>query len=100
MSVNFKSQFKGIYNNAGIFGYVEFQCHWGSQRARKQFVCVLLNFRSEIWANDFYLGVRTTHVELEVLDGMGWPKDSVRNKLVDLDSTFKGWEQTEPQKRV
>lgn len=85
MSVNFKSRFKGIYNNAGIFGYVEFQCHWDSQCDRKQFAYVLSNFRSEIWANDFYLGVLTTHIELEVLDGMGWSKESVRNKLVDLD---------------
>lgn len=35
--------------------------------------------------NDFYLGVLNTHIELEVLDGMGWPKESMKNKLVDLD---------------
>lgn len=35
--------------------------------------------------NDFYLGVLNTHIELEVLDGMGWPKESMKNKLVDWD---------------
>lgn len=71
MSVNFKSRLKGIYSNASIFGYVELQCHWDSQCARKQFAYVLLNFRGEIWVNDFSLGVFNTHIELEVLDGMG-----------------------------